>query len=568
MAAPQNYLAVIKVVGIGGGGVNAVNRMIEEGLKGVEFIAINTDAQALLMSDADVKLDVGRELTRGLGAGANPDIGAKATEDHREEIEEVLKGADMVFVTAGEGGGTGTGGAPVVASVARSLGALTIGVVTRPFGFEGKRRAVQAETGIERLRAEVDTLIVIPNDRLLSISDRHVSVLDAFKAADQVLLSGVQGITDLITTPGLINLDFADVKSVMSGAGSALMGIGSSRGDDRAVAAAEMAISSPLLEASIDGAHGVLLSIQGGSDLGLFEINEAAQLVSNSAAVDANIIFGAVIDDALGDEVRVTVIAAGFDEARPGKGGAVTVVPATAGRSMTVESAGAGAGSANGGANGNSANGGSAPASGPGAGGRPSAAAAWAGSNASASAGDTGDNGKAAEPPASASAASGAASGGSNGGGTPAGTSGTWSAPSSSVASGGAVSGSGYAADTQAAPRQPQAAGQAGHTGHQAGAADPGAEAPVQPASEVTSAYVPAPVSFVSDDDGDYGAKPGYGGYDQDRGGDAAQGGATPGWKDSGRAGKQDKVFDGVAGRRRPVVFEEEDDLDVPDFLK
>jgi len=314
VAAPQNYLAVIKVVGIGGGGVNAVNRMIEEGLKGVEFIAINTDAQALLMSDADVKLDVGRELTRGLGAGANPDIGAKAAEDHREEIEEVLKGADMVFVTAGEGGGTGTGGAPVVANVARSLGALTIGVVTRPFGFEGKRRAAQADTGIDRLRSEVDTLIVIPNDRLLSISDRQVSVLDAFKAADQVLLSGVQGITDLITTPGLINLDFADVKSVMSGAGSALMGIGSARGDDRAVAAAEKAISSPLLEASIDGAHGVLLSIQGGSDLGLFEIHEAAQLVSSSAALDANIIFGAVIDDALGDEVRVTVIAAGFDE--------------------------------------------------------------------------------------------------------------------------------------------------------------------------------------------------------------------------------------------------------------
>ena len=320
MAAPQNYLAVIKVVGIGGGGVNAVNRMIEEGLRGVEFIAINTDAQALLMSDADVKLDVGRELTRGLGAGANPDVGNKAAEDHREEIEEVLKGADMVFVTAGEGGGTGTGGAPVVANVARSLGALTIGVVTRPFGFEGKRRVVQAELGIEKLRSEVDTLIVIPNDRLLSISDRHVSVLDAFKAADQVLLSGVQGITDLITTPGLINLDFADVKSVMSGAGSALMGTGSSRGDDRAVAAAEMAISSPLLEASIDGAHGVLLSIQGGSDLGLFEINEAAQLVSNSAAVDANIIFGAVIDDALGDEVRVTVIAAGLDENRNGRG--------------------------------------------------------------------------------------------------------------------------------------------------------------------------------------------------------------------------------------------------------
>ncbi|MDF5756866.1 cell division protein FtsZ [Spongiactinospora sp. TRM90649] len=314
MAAPQNYLAVIKVVGIGGGGVNAVNRMIEEGLKGVEFIAINTDAQALLMSDADVKLDVGRELTRGLGAGANPEVGRKAAEDHREEIEEVLKGADMVFVTAGEGGGTGTGGAPVVASIARSLGALTIGVVTRPFSFEGRRRASQAEAGIETLRDEVDTLIVIPNDRLLSISDRQVSVLDAFKAADQVLLSGVQGITDLITTPGLINLDFADVKSVMSGAGSALMGIGHARGDDRSVAAAEMAVSSPLLEASIDGAHGVLLSIAGGSDLGLFEINEAAQLVSNAAAHEANIIFGTVIDDALGDEVRVTVIAAGFDE--------------------------------------------------------------------------------------------------------------------------------------------------------------------------------------------------------------------------------------------------------------
>ncbi|MFG3440428.1 cell division protein FtsZ [Nonomuraea sp. NPDC047897] len=317
MAAPQNYLAVIKVVGIGGGGVNAVNRMIEEGLKGVEFIAINTDAQALLMSDADVKLDVGRELTRGLGAGANPDVGRKAAEDHREEIEEVLKGADMVFVTAGEGGGTGTGGAPVVANIARSLGALTIGVVTRPFSFEGRRRAMQAEAGIETLRDEVDTLIVIPNDRLLSISDRQVSVLDAFKAADQVLLSGVQGITDLITTPGLINLDFADVKSVMSGAGSALMGIGHARGDDRSVAAAEMAVSSPLLEASIDGAHGVLLSIAGGSDLGLFEINEAAQLVSMAAAPDANIIFGTVIDDALGDEVRVTVIAAGFDDLPP-----------------------------------------------------------------------------------------------------------------------------------------------------------------------------------------------------------------------------------------------------------
>lgn len=317
MAAPQNYLAVIKVVGIGGGGVNAINRMIDVGLKGVEFIAINTDAQALLMSDADVKLDVGRELTRGLGAGADPEVGKKAAEDHTEDIEEVLRGADMVFVTAGEGGGTGTGGAPVVARIARALGALTIGVVTRPFTFEGRRRANSAEAGIAALREEVDTLIVIPNDRLLSISDRAVSMLDAFKSADQVLLSGVQGITDLITTPGLINLDFADVKSVMQGAGSALMGIGSARGDDRAVQAAELAISSPLLEASIDGAYGVLLSIQGGSDLGLFEINEAARLVQEAAHPEANIIFGAVIDDALGDEVRVTVIAAGFDGGVP-----------------------------------------------------------------------------------------------------------------------------------------------------------------------------------------------------------------------------------------------------------
>ncbi|WP_277455191.1 cell division protein FtsZ [Janibacter sp. DB-40] len=317
MASAQNYLAVIKVVGIGGGGVNAINRMIEVGLKGVEFIAINTDAQALLMSDADVKLDVGRELTRGLGAGADPEVGKKAAEDHAEEIEEVIKGADMVFVTAGEGGGTGTGGAPVVAKIAKSLGALTVGVVTRPFTFEGRRRANQAETGIGSLRDEVDTLIVIPNDRLLSISDRAVSMLDAFRSADQVLLSGVQGITDLITTPGLINLDFADVKSVMQGAGSALMGIGSARGEDRAVQAAELAISSPLLEASIDGAHGVLLSIQGGSDLGLFEINEAARLVQEAAHPEANVIFGTVIDDALGDEVRVTVIAAGFDGGAP-----------------------------------------------------------------------------------------------------------------------------------------------------------------------------------------------------------------------------------------------------------
>jgi cell division protein FtsZ len=319
MAAPQNYLAVIKVVGIGGGGVNAVNRMIEAGLRGVEFIAINTDAQALLMSDADVKLDVGREATRGLGAGADPEVGRRAAEDHAEEIEEVLRGADMVFVTAGEGGGTGTGGAPVVARIAKSMGALTVGVVTRPFAFEGKRRGTQAEAGIEALTDEVDTLIVIPNDRLLSISDRQVSVLDAFRSADEVLRSGVQGITDLITTPGLINLDFADVKSVMKDAGSALMGIGSARGEDRSIAAAELAISSPLLEASIDGAYGVLLSVSGGSDLGLFEIHEAANLVSEAAHPDANIIFGAVIDDALGDEVRVTVIAAGFEGGMPKK---------------------------------------------------------------------------------------------------------------------------------------------------------------------------------------------------------------------------------------------------------
>ena len=317
MAGTQISLAVIKVVGVGGGGVNAVNRMIESGLKGVEFIAINTDAQALLMSDADVKLDVGKEITRGLVAGADPEVGKKAAEDHAEEIEEVLRGADMVFVTAGEGGGTGTGGAPVVAKIARSLGALTIGVVTRPFTFEGRRRSTQAESGIASLQAEVDTLIVIPNDRLLSIADKQVSMLDAFKSADQVLLSGVQGITDLITTPGLINLDFADVKSVMQGAGSALMGIGSARGDDRALQAAELAVSSPLLEASIDGAYGVLLSIQGGSDLGLYEVSEAARLVQEAAHPDANIIFGSVIDDALGDEVRVTVIAAGFEGGGP-----------------------------------------------------------------------------------------------------------------------------------------------------------------------------------------------------------------------------------------------------------
>ena len=317
VSASQNYLAIIKVVGVGGGGVNAVNRMIEAGLRGVEFIAVNTDAQALLMSDADVKLDIGRDLTRGLGAGADPDKGRQAAEDHAQDIEDALKGADMVFVTAGEGGGTGTGGAPVVARVARALGALTIGVVTRPFSFEGRRRSTQAEQGITTLREEVDTLIVIPNDKLLQMIDQQIAILDAFKQADQVLMQGVSGITDLITTPGLINLDFADVKAVMSNAGSALMGIGSARGEDRARAAAEMAVSSPLLEASIDGAHGVLLSIAGGSDLGLFEVSAAANLIQGAAHEDANIIFGTVIDDALGDEVRVTVIAAGFEGGQP-----------------------------------------------------------------------------------------------------------------------------------------------------------------------------------------------------------------------------------------------------------
>jgi cell division protein FtsZ len=316
-AAPTNYLAVIKVVGIGGGGVNAVNRMIDGGLRGVEFVAINTDAQALLMSDADVKLDIGRDLTRGLGAGADPAIGRQAAHDHRDEIVEVLKGADMVFVTAGEGGGTGTGGAPVVAQVAKELGALTIGVVTRPFTFEGRRRSQQAENGIGSLKAEVDTLIVIPNDRLLQIADGETSVVDAFALADEVLLQGVQGITDLITTPGLINLDFADVRTVMRDAGSALMGIGKARGDSRALEAAKLAISSPLLEASIDGAQGVLLMLAGGSNLGLFEVNEAADVITQAAHPDANIIFGAVIDDSLGDEVKVTVIAAGFDESEP-----------------------------------------------------------------------------------------------------------------------------------------------------------------------------------------------------------------------------------------------------------
>ncbi|MDT5064993.1 MAG: cell division protein FtsZ [Mycobacterium sp.] len=339
MTPPHNYLAVIKVVGIGGGGVNAVNRMIEQGLKGVEFIAINTDAQALLMSDADVKLDVGRDSTRGLGAGADPEVGRKAAEDAKDDIEELLRGADMVFVTAGEGGGTGTGGAPVVATIARKLGALTVGVVTRPFSFEGKRRSNQAEIGITTLRESCDTLIVIPNDRLLQMGDAAVSLMDAFRSADEVLLNGVQGITDLITTPGLINVDFADVKGIMSGAGTALMGIGAARGDGRALKAAEIAINSPLLEQSMEGAQGVLMSVAGGSDLGLFEINEAASLVQDAAHPEANIIFGTVIDDSLGDEVRVTVIAAGFDASGPSRkpvvGAGLGIAPGKSGKVTT-----------------------------------------------------------------------------------------------------------------------------------------------------------------------------------------------------------------------------------------
>ncbi len=310
---PQNYLAVIKVIGIGGGGVNAINRMIDAGLRGVEFIAINTDAQALLMSDADVKLDIGRELTKGLGAGADPELGRQAAEEHRSDIQEALEGADMVFITAGEGGGTGTGAAPVVAEVAKAVGALTIGVVTRPFGFEGRRRAVQAEHGIVQLKDKVDTQIVIPNDRLLSISDEATPLLEAFQLADEVLLHGVQGITSLITTPGLINTDFADVKTVMEDAGSALMGVGQATGESRALNAARKAISSTLLEASIEGARGILLNISGPSDLGLFEVNEAAEVIHGVAHPDANIIFGTVVDDEMGSDVRVTVIAAGFD---------------------------------------------------------------------------------------------------------------------------------------------------------------------------------------------------------------------------------------------------------------
>jgi cell division protein FtsZ len=309
----QNYFAVIKVVGIGGGGCNAVNRMIDVGLRGVEFIAVNTDAQALMMSDADVNIDIGRERTAGLGAGSNPEVGAEAAEAHREEIEEVLKGADMVFVATGEGGGTGTGATPVIADIARNVGALTVGIVTRPFSFEGGRRHTQAQNGIGLLKGKLDTLIVIPNDRLLQLSDDRTSILNAFKMCDEVLLHGVQGIADLITTPGLINTDFADVRMVMKEAGNALMGVGHASGDGRAISAARAAMASPLLESSIEGARGVLLNVSGPSDLGLFEVNEAAEIICQSAHPDANIIFGAVIDDQLGADVRITVIAAGID---------------------------------------------------------------------------------------------------------------------------------------------------------------------------------------------------------------------------------------------------------------
>src|SRR6266566_1759782 len=313
-----NFLAVIKVVGVGGGGTNAVNRMVDAGLTGVEFIAVNTDAQALLMCDADVKIHIGSQATRGLGAGADPVVGKAAAQESRDELKEALKGADMVFVTAGEGGGTGTGGAPILGELAgEELGALTVGVVTRPFSFEGRKRAQQAERGIEDLRDTVDTLIVIENDRLLQVVEKRTSIVDAFKLADDVLRQGVQGITDLITIPGLVNLDFADVRTIMRGAGSALMGIGSASGTNRAAEAARAAVSSPLLEASIEGATGILLNITGGSDIGLFEVNEAAEVVTSAADQNANVIFGAVIDDSLREEVQVTVIATGFG----GRGG-------------------------------------------------------------------------------------------------------------------------------------------------------------------------------------------------------------------------------------------------------
>ena len=317
MAQQHNYLAEIKVVGVGGAGVNAVNRMIEAGLRGVEFIAVNTDAQVLAMSSANVKIDIGRETTRGLGAGADPEVGRRAAEEHIQELEAALKGADMVFVTAGEGGGTGTGAAPVVARIAKEAGALTVGVVSRPFTWEGPRRAQQAQKGIEELQGEVDTLIVVPNQRLLDIEDLTISLENALKIADDVLRSGVQGITDLINIPGTVNLDFADVRSVMQNAGTALMGIGSAKGEDRALKATEKAINNPLLEAGIDGAHGVLMLIQGASNMGLHEVSAASALIQDSVSPNANVIFGFSNDDSLGDEIRVTVIAAGFDGGAP-----------------------------------------------------------------------------------------------------------------------------------------------------------------------------------------------------------------------------------------------------------
>ena len=338
-----SYLAVIKVVGVGGGGTNAVNRMVDAGLSGVEFIAVNTDAQALLMTDADVKIQIGAEATRGLGAGADPEIGLAAAQESRDELKEALKGADMVFITAGEGGGTGTGGAPIVAELGQEIGALTVGVVTRPFAFEGRKRAEQAERGIDQLRDRVDTLIVIENDRLLQVVERQTSVVDAFRMADDILRQGVQGITDLITEPGLVNLDFADVRTIMRDAGSALMGIGRASGENRAAEAARIAVSSPLLEASIEGATGILLNVTGGSDIGLFEVNEAAEVVTGAADQNANVIFGAVIDDSIGDEVQVTVIATGFGgqgrrRRRPRETELDAPLPAAASASETFDS--------------------------------------------------------------------------------------------------------------------------------------------------------------------------------------------------------------------------------------
>src|SRR5213595_223911 len=316
MSQTGSYLAVLKVVGVGGGGTNAVNRMVDAGLAGVEFIAVNTDAQALLMADADIKIQVGAQVTRGLGAGADPEVGLAAAQESRDELKEALKGADMVFITAGEGGGTGTGGAPIVAELGQEIGALTVGVVTRPFAFEGRKRADQAERGVDQLRDRVDTLIVIENDRLLQVVERQTSVVEAFRMADDILRQGVQGITDLITEPGLVNLDFADVRTIMRDAGSALMGIGRASGENRAAEAARTAVSSPLLEASIEGATGILLNITGGTDIGLFEVNEAAEVVTSAADSNANVIFGAVIDEAKGDAVAVTVIATGFSADR------------------------------------------------------------------------------------------------------------------------------------------------------------------------------------------------------------------------------------------------------------